>query len=191
MPHYQFGFIINILTTTVLPLLTLIVLWHGLRIANRTLTRSVKPEVECFLRPRPHSHVFELAIANLGMGTAHNVSVELLFDENDFEGHKVFLTWRSTKVPFSVIEPGGSINSLFGAGHLLVGDGPPLKPFKAFVEYQWQPFWTKRLKCEKREFSLDVRPFMGMNYSIQSDETAEALRQGFRSVTQAIKHSSR
>ena len=184
----------HVLTTLVLPFLTLFVLLWGLRIASLTPTRNVMPQVECYLRPYRRrsrlgivSHGFDLVIANHGLGSAHNVSVTLEVDEDDFKAHGVVLGWRSTEAPFSIIEPGGSVETFFGWGSQLMEGGSALKPFKAVVKYQWQPFWAKKLRSENRSFSLDVRPFKGLGYTLQKDEVAEVLDRGLKEISTAIK----
>lgn len=191
MNEIPIGKIAILFVNVILPLLTLLVLWFGLRVASRTLVRSVTPQVECFLRPRPSSQKFELVIANYGLGSAYNVSLNLEVDEDDFDAHSVATNWRTTEVPFGIIEPGGSINTFFGMGHLLLGNEPLLKPFNAVVEYEWQPFWAKRRRKEKRSYNIDVRPFKGIPYLIEKNEIAETLKSELKKIADLIKPQSR
>ena len=183
--------IANLFVHVILPLLTLLVLWFGLRVASRTLVRSVTPQVECFLRPRPSSDIFELVIANYGLGSAYNVSLNLEVDEDDFDAHRVATNWRTTEVPFGIIEPGGSINIFFGMGNSLLGNESPLKPFNAVVEYEWQPFWAKHRRKEKRSYNMDVRPFKGIPYFIEKNEIAETLKSELKKIADFLKPQSR
>ncbi len=70
--------------SVVLALLTLAVLAFTLRKSGQTLTRSVKPHIECYLRVRQSSEVFYFVIANFGLGSAYNVTFEIQVDEKDF-----------------------------------------------------------------------------------------------------------
>ena len=49
-------------------IVAVVVLLVTLRRASQTLTRSVIPQIECYLRARPSSHVFDFVIANFGLG---------------------------------------------------------------------------------------------------------------------------
>ena len=176
----------DILINFALPLATLVVLLMGFKIAHRTLVRSVTPQVECFLRVRPDSTALELVIANFGLGSAHKVSVYIDMDEKDFKSHNVILDWRKTEVPFSIIEPGGSICTFFGMAHQMLQDGSCLKPFEVEINYQWQPFWARCPREETRCFKLDVRQFKGLNILHHKDKVAEALEPGLDKIANAI-----
>ena len=177
---------VDFLVRVILPLLTLVVLFLGFRIAHRTLARSVTPQVQCFLRPQPFSQTFELVIANYGLGCAYNVSLNLEVCEEDFKEHKVVMAWRKTETPFNVIEPGGCISTIFGIGLHLLGSEPLLMPFSAVVQYQWQPFWCKRRRSEKRCYELDVRPFKGLAYQPTTDEVAKVLKSELPKIAKAV-----
>ena len=187
MPEVCPDLIMDVVTRVILPIVTLVVLLLGVRISSRALTRSVTPQVECFLRPRPASQEFEMVIANYGLGSAYNVSLSLVVDEDNFTANNVLLEWRKTEVPFSVIEPGGSVTTFFGMAHRLMGDEQYLKPFKAEIEYQWQPLWAMRRRDEKRSYTLDVRPFKGLLYRSEKDEIAKVLKPGLQKIAEAIK----
>ena len=187
MPETQPDTFVDLLTGSILPLATLGVLLLGVWIANRTLMRSVTPHVECFLRPRPASQAFELVLANYGMGSAYNVSLSLEADEADFEAHEVLIGTSPTKLPFSILEPSGSITTFFGMGHRLLKDEDFLKPFKAEVKYEWQPFWARNRRKVKRTYNMDVRPFKGLIYSPKKDKVAEELKKGLKKITDALK----
>ena len=169
-----------------MPLATLGVLLWGIRISARGLVRSVTPQVECYLRPRPASQVIELVIANYGLGSAHNVSLVLEADEEDFNAHDVWLERRKSTVPFSIIEPGGRIDTMFGVGHQLLGAEQSLRPFEAVVQYQWNPFWSKRRRNEKRTFKLDVRQFEVISYEPEKSQIAEVLKQELTKIAAAL-----
>ena len=154
------GEIVDLFIHVILPLLTLLVLWFGMRIGSRTLVRSVTPQVECFLRPRPSSQIFELVIANYGLGSAYNVSLNLEADEDDFTAHRVSIEWLPTEMPFGIIEPNGSVTTFFGMGQYLMGNEPFLKPFEAVVEYEWQLFWAKRRRYERRQLQHGCTPIL-------------------------------
>lgn len=177
---------VDLAIRVILPILTLSVLWLGFIIANRSLLRSVTPQVECFLRPLQNSPIYEFVIANYGLGSAYNLSLKLEVDEEDFNVHQVIMTRRATEMPFSIIEPGGSVTTIFGVGHSLMGDEPHLKPFKAFIEYEWQPFWTKHPRKVKRIYNLDVRPFKGHAYIGEKNEIAETLKSGLKRIADLI-----
>ena len=93
---------------------------------------------------------------------------------------------RGTDTPFSVVEPGGQITNMFGFGPGLLGKDPVLKPFKAIVTYEWQPFWSKRRRIEKRHYDIDVRPFSGLVPERKKDEVAEALKAELPKIAKAI-----
>ena len=95
-------------------------------------------------------------------GSAYRVGFQLDVDEADFDAHSVIMKQRATDIPFSVVEPGGQITNMFGTGPALLGEDPPLRPFTAIVTYEWQPFWSKRRRVEKRRYDIDVRPFLGL-----------------------------
>ena len=75
---------------------------------------------------------FDFVIANFGTGSAYNVGFTVHADDEDFKAHHVIMRGRgTTDTPFSIIEPGGRITSVFGSGPgLLGGDNTALKPFK-------------------------------------------------------------
>ena len=189
--HEMLGQIVDFVIRVVLPFITLLVLWSGFRIASRTLVRSVTPQVECFLRPRPASQEFELVVANYGLGSAYNVSLNLEVDEDDFDAHKVLIDWRKTETPFGIIEPGGRITTFFGMGHQLIGNESNLKPFRAVVEYEWQPFWAKRRRKEKQSYDMDVGPFKGLIYTPEKNDVAKTLKSELKKIADAIKNRPR
>ena len=184
MMEFLSNSVVEFLVDVFLPVATLALLFIGIRIAHRTLARSVTPQVECFLRPRRGSQVIELAIANHGLGSAYNVDITLEVDEDDFEAHNVLLQWRKTVAPFNIIEPGGRISTIFGIAHKLLGDEPYLKQFTALVEYQWQPFWSKRPKKENRTYRLDIRAFSGLTYEPEKNEIAEVLKEELPKISE-------
>ena len=102
-------------------IVAVVVLVFTLRRAGQTLTRSVIPQIECYLRARPSSHVFDFVIANFGLGSAYHVSFSLDADEEDFAAHNVIMKQRRTDTPFSIVEPGGQIVNMFGIGPSLLG----------------------------------------------------------------------
>ena len=166
-------------------LLTLLVLAFTLRWSGRTLTRSVTPQVECYLRLR-ESHLFELVIANFGSGTAYNVDLRLHVDEDDFAAHEVLMEQRRTDHPFAVLEPGGQIKTVFGAAFRLLGRNDALKPFRATVTYEWQPFWSKRRRAESLERNVDVRPFAWVSSVVEKDKVAEVLKAELPKITRIL-----
>lgn len=182
--------IVDFVIRIFLPFSTLLVLWLAFRIASRTLVRSVTPQVECFVRPCPSSQKFELVIANYGLGSAYNVSLNLDVDEDDFVAHRVSIQWLPTEMPFGIIEPGGSITTFFGMGQHLMGNEPYLKPFTAVIEYEWQPFWTKRRKNERRSYNMDVRPFYRVTYLENKNEIAKTLESELRKIADSVKARS-
>ena len=179
--------------TPLLGVLSMLVAWLVLVTSWRALTRTVTPQIECYLRPRESSQVFDLVIANYGMGCAYNVNLELQVDEDDFASHHVVMEgWRSTEAPFALIEPGGRITNLFGVGPSLVGGGKPaLKPFIATVTYEWQPFWSRRRKTECKPRTVDIRAFQGLVPEWKKNELAENLKKGLGEVAKAVKSSQR
>ena len=159
--------------------------WSG-RTAYLTLVRSVTPQVHCYLRVRPSSQVFDLVIANFGLGSVYSVNLEIQADEEDFEAHHVIMEWRRTEFPFSIIEPGGHVATMFGTGPSLLGTEVPLKPFRATVTYEWQPFWKKRRWFERRQYDLDVRPFGVIIPEWKEDEVAKVLKKELPEIAKAI-----
>ena len=131
-------------------LVAVVVAGFSCRTAYLTLVRSVTPQIHCYLRVRPSNHVFDLVVANFGLGSIYNVGLEIHADEEDFKAHSVIMAWRKTEFPFSIIEPSGCVTTMFGTGPSLLGQEAALKPFGATVTYEWQPFWKKRRLTEKR-----------------------------------------
>ena len=76
-------------------IVAVVVLVFTLRQAGQTLTRSVIPQIECYLRTRPSSHVFDFVIANFGLGSAYRVSFSIDADEEDFAAHNVIMKQSS------------------------------------------------------------------------------------------------
>ena len=130
---------------------TLVVLLFTLRRAGQTLTRSVTPQIECYLRARQSSQVFDFVIANFGLGSAYCVGFKLDADEDDFDAHKVIMKQRGTDTPFSIIEPGGQITNMFGFGPGLLGQDPALKPFRASVTSSRDWFRSEKGCCRGAE----------------------------------------
>ena len=186
---------VDFLSGVVLPALSILValatLVFTLRWAGRTVTRSVTPQIECYLRVRESSQVFDFVIANFGLGSAYRVGFQLHVDEEDFDAHNVAMKQRATDIPFSVVEPGGRITDLFGFGPALLGKDPPLKPFTATVNYEWQPFWSKHRRAEQRHYDIDVRPFLGLVPEWRKDEVAEALKAELPRIAKAIGTTQR
>ena len=186
---------VDFLSGVVLPALSILValatLVFTLRWVARTLTRSVTPQIECYLRVRESSQVFDFVIANFGLGSAYRVGFQLDVDEEDFDAHNVAMKQRATDIPFSVVEPSGRITNMFGFGPALLGKDPPLKPFKATVTYEWQPFWSRRRRVDKRRYDIDVRPFLGLVPEWKKDEVAEALKAELPKITKAIGATQR
>ncbi len=79
------------------------------------------------------------------------------------------------------------MDTIFGISYDLFGDETYLKPFEVIVNYQWKPFWYKKLKSEKRKFNLDIRPFASLRFSIQEGEISETLKKGLKEIAEAIK----
>lgn len=189
---------VELLSDVVLPAMSilvalsmLVVMVFTLRWSARTLTRSVTPQIDCYLRLRQSSQVFDLVIANFGLGSAYRVGFRLDVDEADFNAHNVIMKQRATDIPFSLVEPGGEITNSFGTGPALLAKDTPLKPFTVTVTYNWQPFWSKRRRVERRQYDLDVRPFMGMVRERKKDEVAEALRAGLPKIAKAVGDTQR
>ena len=170
---------------------TLVVLLFTLRRASQTLTRSVTPQIECYLRVRQSSQVFDFVIANFGLGSAYRVGFKLDVDEEDFDAHNVTMKQRATDIPFSVVEPGGQITNMFGFGPALLGKDPALKPFTAIVTYEWHPFWSKRRRVEQRHYDIDIRPFLGLVPEWKKDEVAEALKAELPKIAKVVGATQR
>ena len=171
-------------------IVTLVVLWFALRLASRTLTRSVIPQIECYLRARPSSHMLDFVIANFGLGSAYHVGFSLDADEEDFTAHNVIMKRRRTDTPSSIVEPGGQIINLFGMDTSLLGQDPVLKPFTAVVTYEWQPFWSKQRCKETRHYNIDVRPFSKRVWDVKKDDVAniaETLKAELPKIAKAIR----
>ena len=177
----------DILLRFVLPISTVVLVALGIRTALRTLSRSVIPVMECYLRIRPNSKLLDLVIANFGMGSAYNVVVDLQVDEADFCAHGVALKMRSSDYPFNLIEPGGRISSFFGIGRRIFGEDSDLKPFTATITYEWQPFWSRRRRTETKHCNLDVRAFGMIAPGIEQNEIAEILKSQLSNVSNAIE----
>ena len=170
---------------------TVVVLLFTLRRAGQTLTRSVTPQIECYLRVRQSSQVFDFVIANFGLGSAYRVGFRLDVDEEDFDAHNVILKQRATDIPFSLVEPGGQITNMFGFGPGLLGKDPALKPFTAIVTYEWHPFWSNRRRIEQRHYDMDVRPFLGLVPEWKKDEVAEVLKAELPKIAKAVGATQR
>ena len=182
--------VLPLLQVVVAPL-TLLVLVFTLRWSGRAITRSVTPQIECYLRLGESDPVFNFVIANFGSGSAYSVSFRLEADEEDFSEHRVFMKQRATEIPFAIIEPGGRIATLFGSGIDLLGSDPALKPFKATVTYEWQPFWSKRRRREERHYDIDIRPFSGIVPDWEKDKVAEVLKSGLSGIARAVETTRR
>ena len=186
---------VDFISHVVLPALSILValatLVFTLRWVGRTLTRSVTPQIECYLRVRQSSQVFDFVIANFGLGSAYRVGFRIDVDEEDFDAHSVIMKQRATDIPFSVVEPGGQITNMFGTGPALLGENPPLKPFTAIVTYEWHPFWSKQRRVEKRHYDIDVRPFSGLVPEWKKDEVAETLKAELPKIAKAVGATQR
>ena len=170
-------------------ILALAVLLFTLRLATLTLTRSVTPQIECYLRAHQSSHVFDFVIANFGLGSAYHVGFSLDADEEDFAAHNVIMKQRRTDTPFSIVEPGGQIINLFGMSPSLLRQDHVLKPFKAIVTYEWQPLGSKQRRIEKRHYNIDVRPFSERRWVQKKDgvaDVAETLKAELPKIAEAI-----
>ena len=144
--------------------------------------------MECYLHTPDRTPIrFDFVIANFGTGSAYNVGFTVHADDEDFEAHHVIMRGRgTTDTPFSIIEPGGRITSVFGSGpELLGGDNTALKPFKVTVTYEWQPFWSRRRRGETREFDLDVRPHWWRMSQVTKNEIAEVLKKELPRIARA------
>ena len=181
---------VDLLSRVVLPALSILValatLVFTVRWTGRTLTRNVTPQIECYLRVRKSSQVFDFVVANYGLGSAYHVGFQLNVDEEDFDTHNVAMKQRATDIPFSVIEPGGQITNMFGFGPSLLGKDPPLKPFTATITYEWQPFWSRTRHVEQRNYDMDIRPFLGLIPEWKKDEVADALKAEIPKIARAI-----
>ena len=186
MPSPVVGFLSGVVLPALSILVALAALVFTLRWTGRTLTRSVTPQIECYLRVRQSSQVFDFVIANFGLGSAYRVGFQLDVDEEDFDAHSVIMKQRATDIPFSVVEPGGEITNMFGTGPALLGGDPPLNPFTATVRYEWQPFWSKRRRIEERRYDIDVRPFLGLVPEWKKDDVAEALKAELPKIAKAV-----
>ena len=186
---------VDFLSSVVLPALSILValatLVFTLRWTGRTLTRSVTPQIECFLRVRESSQVFDFVIANFGLGSAYRVGFKLDVDEEDFDSHNVTMEQREAAIPFSVVEPGGQITNMFGIGPSLAGKDPPLKPFTATVTYEWQPFWSSNRRVAKRRYDMDIRPFLGLVPEWKKDEVAAVLKAELPKIAKAVGATQR
>lgn len=172
-------------------LVTLLVLIFTLRWSNRAVTRGVRPQIDCFLRVRPSSHVFDFVIANSGMGSAYGVGFRLDIDEEDFAAHGVYMKQRRTETPFPLIEPSGEITTLFGFGPQLLGQSSTLRPFTVTVTYAWLPFWSKGRVTEVRPFEIDVRPYSGLVPDWKDDPVAEVLKTELPKIVKAVEELRR
>jgi len=163
-----------------------VLLWSTLRWTKRAVIGNTIPQIECYLRPKPDSNksVCQFVIANVGMGSAENVSYRLEYDEEDFKAHSVRMLKRNTDSPFQVLVGKSEIAQLFGFFPGLLKE-PPLKPFQVVVEYEWKPFYERRKRHERRIFALNAAPFSGLIRNIE-DSTAEVLKKELPKVAEAI-----
>lgn len=175
----------QLIVTVVLPLLSILLVFLGVRTARLTLARAVTPQIECYLRYQPSTHVIEMMISNFGMGSAYEVAVNIQADDQDFAAHGVIMTWRKTIVPFPIIEPGGCIPNVLGPSPRLAAE-PMLKPFVAVVTYQWQPFWARRRSSTTKFFHLDVSPFSHLGSVLEKNAVAEVLKAELAKIHQAL-----
>ncbi len=168
------------------PLASVVLLWLSVRWASRSLTRTQRPQIECFLRFPSSSYTVDLVLANFGMGSAYRVSFRLDADETDFVAHKVFMQHRRSVAPFPVLEPRGEITTLFGGSVALLKRDAVLKPFRVFVSYQWQPFWSKRRCAEERVFDIDIRPYTALFLEVKKNQVAEILKSELPKISAAV-----
>ena len=164
-----------------------VLLWSTLRWTRRSVVGNVTPQIECYLRPTPDSNkaVCQFVIANVGMGTAENVSYCLEYDEGDFNAHSVRMLKRKMDSPFQVLVGKSEIAQLFGFFPGLLKE-TPLKPFQVVVEYEWKPFYKTKKKHGRRIFTLDAAPFSGLAFSVE-DSAAEVLKKELPKITEAIQ----
>ena len=175
----------------VLQVLTLLVSLLAVWTATRALAGNVRPQVECYIRVRPGSHVFYLALSNFGRGSAKNVAIELIgVDEQDFAEHDVIPKWRK-KGTFVLLEPQGTVSTMFGFAPSLVGnDAAPLKPFAAVVKYEWKPFWTWRKRAEQRDLRYGCTGVRGVGPRTFRRRSRESAQEGTSKVNRSSRRTS-
>ncbi len=168
-----------------------VLLWSTLRWTRRSVIGNAIPQMECYLRPKPNSNksVCQFVIANVGMGSAENVSYRLEYDGEDFEAHSVWMVKRETDSPFQVLVGKSEIAQLFGPFTGLLKE-PPLKPFQVHIEYEWKPFYKRKTKHERRTFTLNAAPYSGLKVSVE-DSVADVLKEELPKITRAIADLTR
>lgn len=169
-------------------LATVIVLSLTLWSSIRLLDSNTRPQVECYLRPRPNEpFVIEMVIANFGKGGARKLEVELIgVDEDDFEAHDVIMKWRK-KGPIAFLGPQESLADMFGVAPSLMGDkASPMKPFRVRASHKWTPFWSWRHHEEVDYYEMDLRPFQGIIPAWPENEVAKALKNELPKITKAV-----
>ena len=166
-------------------IVAVVVLLFALRRASQTLTRSVIPQIECYLRARPSSHVFDFVIANFGLGSAYRVSFSLDADGEDFAAHNVIMKQRRTDTPFSIVEPGGQIVNMFGIGPSLLGKDP-LKPFEAIDHVRMATFLVETATCREATLQHRCLPLFGTGVGQQKNEVAETLKAELPKIAKAL-----
>ena len=168
-----------------------VLLWSTLGWTRRSVIGNVIPQIECYLRPKPNSSksVCQFVIANVGVGSAENVSYRLEYNKEDFEAHSVWMLKRETDSPFQILVGKSEIAQVFGAFVPLLKE-PPLKPFQVVVEYEWKSFYKREKQHGRRIFTLDAAPFSGLAFSVENS-AAEVLKKELPKVTEAIKDLTR
>lgn len=133
--------------------------------AKKQREEAKAPLVSIELLPGKEGGGFmDLVLANVGRGTALNVSFHIEADEADFNRCRVGVL-RGTSKPFNFLLPGTSMDFDFGVFDSLVQreTGEPLKPFHVTVEYE---DCDGNRHCENHV--IDIRTYDGLTFTTSS-----------------------
>lgn len=142
---------------------------------NRKLREiSTKPRVVAYLeQDSRYVNFLNLSIKNIGYAAAHNVSIWINADKEDFSFHEVRIRNESDRKPIGTFPHGSKIMTELGFGHVLFKE-PRLKPFEIVIEFEDMKGKKYRECC-----LLDISQFGGglgtLAYPAEH-EMAEALK---------------
>ena len=126
-------------------------------IDNWKLRRAnTKPRVVAYLEQDSHFVNFlNFSLENVGHAAAHNVSICIYADEEDFASHGVQIRKGNGRTPIGTFPKGGKIKTELGSRKKLFKDSG-LKPFEVVIDYE-----DIKGKKYRECFSLNVLQFSG------------------------------
>jgi hypothetical protein len=96
---------------------------------------SSQPAVVVYIMPDQNVlHAINFVIANVGLGAARNISINVNADPDDLVRHNVYLFKKWGKRPISILPQGEKISAFMGG--IEIFEGEPLCAFDVEVSYQ-------------------------------------------------------